>query len=74
MINRDNVMMLELIQGVSDSMLQKRLLMEQEPTLSKLAWIAEQWQASDRVQTTLGTESEEYDWKLLECKHPKAED
>ena len=59
-MNRDDVMMLELVRGVSDTMLQKKLLMEQQPKLSVLVRIAEQWQALDSVQTALGGESAEY--------------
>jgi hypothetical protein len=43
-MNGDDVMMLELIRGVSYSKLQQRLLMDPEPTLSGLVRIAEQWQ------------------------------
>jgi hypothetical protein len=51
---------LELIRGVSDAMLQKKLLQEQEPTLQQLVRIAEQWQAADSAQTAFGTEATEF--------------
>ena len=51
---------LELIRGVSDAMLQKKLLQEQDPTLQQLVRIAEQWQAADSAQTAFGTEATEF--------------
>jgi hypothetical protein len=51
---------LELIRGVSDTMLQKKLLQEQDPSLKQLVRIAEQWQAADSAQTAFGTEATEY--------------
>ena len=51
---------LELIRGVSDTMLQKKLLQEQDPSLKQLVRIAEQWQAADSAQTAFRTEATEY--------------
>jgi hypothetical protein len=51
---------LELIWGVSDTMLQKKLLQEQDPSLKQLVCIAEQWQAADSAQTAFGSEATEY--------------
>jgi hypothetical protein len=51
---------LELIRGVSDAELQKKLLQEQEPSLQQLVRIAEQWQAADSAQTAFGTEATEF--------------
>ena len=55
-MNRDDIMMLELIRGVSDSKLQQRLLMEPEPTLSGLVQIAEQWKVQTAVDGWRWTE------------------
>ena len=51
---------LELIRGVSDAELQKKLLLEQDPALHRLVRIAEQWQAVDSAQTAFGTEAAEF--------------
>ena len=51
---------LELIRGVSDAELQKKLLLEQDPALHRLVRIAEQWQAADSAQTAFGTEAAEF--------------
>ena len=72
-MGRDDIMKLELVRGVSDSMLQKKLLMEQKPTLATLVQIAEQWQQSDSVQTALGGESAEFVRKVSEYRHQKTE-
>jgi hypothetical protein len=45
-MRRDNWLALELIRGVSDATLQKKLLQEQELSLQQLVRIAEQWQAA----------------------------
>ena len=47
-------------------MLQKKLLQEQEPNLSKLLRIAEQWQDTDSMQTAYGSKSIEYIRKASE--------
>ena len=56
----DNWLKLELIQGVSDRMLQKKLLQEKTPTLKQLVSIAQQWQAADSAQASFGTEAAEF--------------
>ena len=53
-MTEDDMMMLQMIRGVSDSLLQKKLLQEEKPSLAKLVQIADQWQAADSVQTALG--------------------
>lgn len=72
-MKKDVVMMLELVRGVSDTMLQKKLLQEQEPTLSKLVRIVEQWQAADIVQTAFKSESSDYVRRVSKYKHQKTE-
>ena len=51
---------MELVRGVNDTRLQKRLLQEQQATLPQLILIAKQWQAADGTQTAFGSESTEY--------------
>ena len=53
-------LILELIRGVSDNMLQKCLLQERQVSLAQLVLIAEQWQAADRAQAAFGSESTEH--------------
>ena len=59
-MQENNWLVLELVRGVSDTMLQKRLLQELQATLPQLVLIAEQWQAADSAQTAFGSESTEY--------------
>ena len=46
---------LELIRGVSDTALQKKLLQEHNPTLPDLVRMAGLWQNADSAQTAFGT-------------------
>jgi hypothetical protein len=62
-MTEDDMMMLQMIRGVSDSLLQKKLLQEEKPSLAKLVQIAEQWQAADSMQTALGGDSDLFAWK-----------
>ena len=50
-------------------MLQKKLLQEQEPNLSKLLRIAEQWQDTDSMQTAYGSKIIEGIRKASEYKN-----
>jgi hypothetical protein len=59
-MKEDDWLILELIRGVSDNMLQKRLLQERQVSLAQLVLIAEQWQAADSAQAAFGSESTEY--------------
>ena len=59
-IKEDDWLVLELIRGVSDTMLQKRLLQEHQASLAQLVLIAEQWQAADSARAAFGSKSTEY--------------
>ena len=51
---------MELVRGVNDTRLQKRLLQEQQATLPQLILIAKQWQAADGTKTAFGSEPTGY--------------
>jgi hypothetical protein len=53
-VNKDEMMMLEVIRGVSDPKLRERFLQEKDPTLSSLVGIAGRWQMACDVQSVLG--------------------
>jgi hypothetical protein len=59
-MKEDDWLVLELIRGVSDTMLQKRMHQEHQATLAQLVLMAEQWQAADSAQTAFGSESTKY--------------
>jgi hypothetical protein len=63
-MTEDDMMMLQMIRGVSDSPLQKKLLQEEQPLLDKLVLIAEQWQAADSMQTALGGDGDLFARKM----------
>lgn len=50
----DDWLQLELLRGVNDPMLQKRLLQERSPTLNDLISIATQWQSAENAQISFG--------------------
>ena len=56
----NNWLELELIRGVSDTMLQKKLLQEEAPTLKQLVSISQQWQAADSAQASFRMEAAEF--------------
>jgi hypothetical protein len=47
---------MELVRGVNDTRLQKRLLQEHQATLPQMILIAKQWQAADGTKTAFGSE------------------
>ena len=51
---------MELVRGVNDTRLQKRLLQEQQATLPQLILITKQWQAADGTKTAFGSEPTGY--------------
>ena len=51
---KDNMVTLQLIRGMNDSILREKLLQEKDPTMDKLVGIAEQWQAAENLQKVLG--------------------
>ena len=57
-IQRDDVLLLELIRGVSDPKLKEEFLRQRNPTLDGLKAIAEQWQSASYVSKSLNPESE----------------
>ena len=59
-MSKDDMLMLQLIRGMIDSMLRKRLLQEKDPTMAKLVGIAEQWQVADNMQAVLGFDGDSY--------------
>ena len=56
----DNWLELELLWGVNNPMLQKRLLQQRNPTLKDLISIATQWQSAESTQISFSTETSEY--------------
>jgi hypothetical protein len=55
-VTEDEILVLELIRGVSDPKLQERFLQERDPTVSSLVYIAEQWQVAAGLQSVLGVD------------------
>ena len=55
----NNWLQLELLRGVNDPGLQKRLLQERKPLLKDLISIAMQWKNAENAQQSFGTEVSE---------------
>ena len=64
---------LELVRGLSYTILQKWLLQEQDTMLHQLVLIAEQWQVANSAQTAFGSKSTEYVRHASEYKQESSE-